>query len=44
MKTESDVVVVVGDGVVLLDVAGPVQVLHGTGYRVRLASPSGVRW
>ncbi|AZS71461.1 AraC family transcriptional regulator [Streptomyces lydicus] len=41
MKTESDVVVVVGDGVVLLDVAGPVQVLHGTGYRVRLASPSG---
>ncbi|ARX85250.1 MULTISPECIES: GlxA family transcriptional regulator [Streptomyces] len=41
MRTEVDVVVVVGDGVVLLDVAGPVQVLHGTGYRVRLASPRG---
>ncbi|MET9862646.1 DJ-1/PfpI family protein [Streptomyces smyrnaeus] len=41
MKTEGDVIVVVGDGVVLLDVAGPVQVLHGAGYRVRLASPGG---
>ncbi|MBO8199231.1 GlxA family transcriptional regulator [Streptomyces smyrnaeus] len=41
MKTEGDVIVVVGDGVVLLDVAGPVQVLHAAGYRVRLASPGG---
>ncbi|MGC4791918.1 GlxA family transcriptional regulator [Micromonospora sp. DT178] len=37
-----EVVVVVHDGVVLLDVAGPVQVLHGSGgYRVRLASVDG---
>ncbi|MCG5213178.1 DJ-1/PfpI family protein [Streptosporangium soli] len=37
-----DVVVAVYDGVVLLDVAGPVQVLHGSGgYRIRLASVDG---
>ncbi|WP_239152898.1 GlxA family transcriptional regulator [Virgisporangium aliadipatigenens] len=37
-----DVVVVVHDGVVLLDVAGPLQVLGvAGGYRVRLASPGG---
>ncbi|WP_214412042.1 GlxA family transcriptional regulator [Sphaerisporangium fuscum] len=37
-----DVVVAVYDGVVLLDAAGPVQVLHGSGgYRVRLASVDG---
>lgn len=37
----SDVVVAVADGVVLLDVAGPVQVLHWAGRRVRFASPDG---
>ncbi|MEU8364569.1 DJ-1/PfpI family protein [Nonomuraea sp. NPDC048882] len=37
-----DVVVAVYDGVVLLDVAGPVQMLHGSrGYRIRLASLDG---
>ncbi|MGC5013762.1 GlxA family transcriptional regulator [Streptosporangium sp. DT93] len=37
-----DVVVAVYDGVVLLDVAGPVQVLHGSRrYRIRLASVDG---
>jgi transcriptional regulator GlxA family with amidase domain len=37
-----DVVVVVCAGVVLLDLAGPVQVLNGAGgYRVRLASVDG---
>ncbi|WP_187284444.1 GlxA family transcriptional regulator [Streptomyces sp. uw30] len=37
-----DVVVVVGEGVVLLDLAGPVQVLSSAGgYRVRLASLDG---
>jgi transcriptional regulator GlxA family with amidase domain len=37
-----DVVVAVYDGVVLLDAAGPMQVLHGSGgYRIRLASVDG---
>ncbi|WP_234361428.1 GlxA family transcriptional regulator [Plantactinospora sp. BB1] len=41
-----DVVVAAGDGAVLLDVAGPLQVFAlagklGAGYRVRLASPGG---
>jgi len=37
-----DVVVVVCEGVVLLDLAGPIQVLNGAdGYRVRLASLDG---
>ncbi|TDC92490.1 GlxA family transcriptional regulator [Nonomuraea deserti] len=37
-----DVIVAVYDGVVLLDVAGPLQVLHGSGgYRIRLASVDG---
>lgn len=38
---ERDVLLAICDGVVLLDVAGPVEVLHGAGYRVRLASPDG---
>jgi transcriptional regulator GlxA family with amidase domain len=39
---DQEVVVVVCEGVVLLDLAGPVQVLNGTdGYRVRLASLDG---
>ncbi|GAA0953321.1 GlxA family transcriptional regulator [Nonomuraea longicatena] len=38
----ADVVVAVYDGVVLLDVAGPVQILHGSGrYRIRFASVDG---
>ncbi|MEU6074791.1 GlxA family transcriptional regulator [Micromonospora sp. NPDC047074] len=41
-----DVVIAAGDGAVLLDVAGPLQVFAlaarcGGGYRVRLASPDG---
>ncbi|MEW2377447.1 DJ-1/PfpI family protein [Micromonospora sp. NPDC047812] len=37
-----EIVLVVWDGAVLLDVAGPVQVLNGSGgYRTRLASPDG---
>ncbi|WP_425570712.1 GlxA family transcriptional regulator [Nonomuraea rosea] len=37
-----DLVVAVYDGVVLLDVAGPVQILHGSrGYRIRHASVDG---
>jgi transcriptional regulator GlxA family with amidase domain len=41
-RSRRDVVVVVYDGAVLLDVAGPLQVLNGAGgYRVRLASPDG---
>ncbi len=36
-----DVVVAVADGVVLLDLAGPVQVLHWAGHRIRFASPDG---
>ena len=37
-----EVVLVVYDGVVVMDLAGPLQVLHGAGgYRVRLASPDG---
>ncbi|WP_433333343.1 GlxA family transcriptional regulator [Spirillospora sp. CA-294931] len=37
-----NVVVAVDHGVVLLDVAGPMQVLHGAGgYRIRLASADG---
>ncbi|WP_433710717.1 helix-turn-helix domain-containing protein [Nocardia sp. CA-084685] len=35
-----DIVVAVSDGV-LLDVAGPVQVLHWAGHRIRFASPDG---
>lgn len=39
---QRDVVVVVGEGVVLLDIAGPVQVFTGAGgYRIRLASLDG---
>ncbi|NNH73088.1 GlxA family transcriptional regulator [Nocardia uniformis] len=41
MVERSDVVVALTDGVVLLDVAGPVQVLHWAGRRVRFASPDG---
>ncbi|ONK12418.1 hypothetical protein [Streptomyces sp. MP131-18] len=41
MEATADVTVVVGDGVVLPVVAGPVQVLHGVGYLVRRASPGG---
>ncbi|WP_433759966.1 GlxA family transcriptional regulator [Nocardia sp. CA-135398] len=36
-----DIVVAVSDGVLLLDVAGPVQVLHWAGHRIRFASPDG---
>lgn len=37
-----DVIFAVADGVMLLDVAGPIQVFtNAGGYRVRLASPSG---
>ncbi|MEU8199749.1 DJ-1/PfpI family protein [Streptosporangium sp. NPDC049046] len=37
-----DLVVALYDGVVLLDVAGPVQILHGSrGYRIRHASVDG---
>ncbi|MFQ6393282.1 GlxA family transcriptional regulator [Nocardia sp. KC 131] len=36
-----DVVVAISDGVMLLDVAGPVQVLHWAGHHVRFASPDG---
>ena len=37
-----EIVLVVYDGVVIMDLAGPLQVLHGAGgYRVRLASPDG---
>ncbi|MER7333856.1 MULTISPECIES: helix-turn-helix domain-containing protein [unclassified Micromonospora] len=37
-----EVVLVVHDGAVLLDVAGPLQVLNGSGgYRMRLVSPDG---
>ncbi|MEU6074703.1 helix-turn-helix domain-containing protein [Micromonospora sp. NPDC047074] len=37
-----DIVVAVYDGAVLLDVAGPVQILnHAGGYRTRLGSPDG---
>ncbi|WP_442790236.1 GlxA family transcriptional regulator [Nocardia sp. CDC153] len=37
----ADVVVAVADGVVLLDLSGPVQVLHWAGHRIRFASPDG---
>ncbi|WP_442790057.1 GlxA family transcriptional regulator [Nocardia sp. CDC160] len=37
----ADIVVAVADGVVLLDLAGPVQVLHWAGHRIRFASPTG---
>ncbi|WP_369637679.1 GlxA family transcriptional regulator [Nocardia sp. JMUB6875] len=37
----ADIVVAVADGVVLLDLAGPVQVLHWAGHRIRFASPDG---
>jgi transcriptional regulator GlxA family with amidase domain len=37
-----ETIIVVYDGVVLLDVAGPLQVLHSaSGYRIRLASSDG---
>ncbi|GAA2608810.1 DJ-1/PfpI family protein [Actinomadura fulvescens] len=36
-----DVLIVVYDGIQLLDAAGPLEVLHGAGYQVRLASPDG---
>ena len=37
-----EVILIVFDGVVVLDLAGPLQVLHGAGgYRIRLASPDG---
>ncbi|MEU7141887.1 DJ-1/PfpI family protein [Nocardia sp. NPDC046473] len=41
MKSRADVVVVVSEGVILLDVAGPVQVLHWAGHRVLFVSPDG---
>ncbi|MEV6323724.1 helix-turn-helix domain-containing protein [Nocardia sp. NPDC051787] len=41
MQASGDVVVAVSDGVLMLDVAGPVQVLHWAGHRVRFASPDG---
>ncbi|MGX1773845.1 GlxA family transcriptional regulator [Nocardia brasiliensis] len=41
MTSKADVVVAVTDGVLLLDVAGPVQVLHWAGHDVRFASPDG---
>ncbi|MBF6166101.1 DJ-1/PfpI family protein [Streptomyces gardneri] len=41
MKASGDVVVAVSDGVLMLDVAGPVQVLHWAGHRVLFASPDG---
>lgn len=41
MKASDDVVVAVSDGVLMLDVAGPVQVLHWAGHRIRFASPDG---
>ncbi|MFC9438670.1 GlxA family transcriptional regulator [Nocardia sp. NPDC057030] len=41
MESSGDVVVAVSEGVLLLDVAGPVQVLHWAGHRIRFASPDG---
>ncbi|MEU2254751.1 hypothetical protein ABZ540_16460 [Nocardia xishanensis] len=42
MQTDpGDVVVAIAEGVLLLDVAGPVQVLHWAGHRIRFASPDG---
>ncbi|WP_330231544.1 GlxA family transcriptional regulator [Nocardia sp. NBC_00508] len=41
MEASDDVLVAVSDGVLMLDVAGPVQVLHWAGHRVRFASPDG---
>ncbi|MBF6301146.1 GlxA family transcriptional regulator [Nocardia amamiensis] len=41
MEASGDVVVAVSDGVLMLDVAGPVQVLHWAGHRIRFASPDG---
>ncbi|MEU7221563.1 GlxA family transcriptional regulator [Nocardia iowensis] len=41
MESSGDVVVAVSEGVLLLDVAGPAQVFHWAGYRVRFASPDG---
>ncbi|MFG3618408.1 GlxA family transcriptional regulator [Nocardia sp. NPDC047654] len=41
MEASGDVVVAVSDGVLMLDVAGPVQVLHWAGRRIRFASPDG---
>ncbi|WP_253787324.1 GlxA family transcriptional regulator [Nocardia amikacinitolerans] len=40
-QDRGDVVVAIAEGVLLLDVAGPVQVLHWAGHRVRFASPDG---
>lgn len=40
--SQREVVFCVYDGVVLLDLAGPLQVLHGAGgYHIQLASPDG---
>ncbi|PXX58715.1 AraC family transcriptional regulator with amidase-like domain [Nocardia tenerifensis] len=41
MESTGEVVVAVSEGVLLLDVAGPAQVLHWAGRRVRFASPDG---
>ncbi|WP_069161457.1 GlxA family transcriptional regulator [Nocardia altamirensis] len=41
MELVGDVVVAVADGVMLVDVAGPVQVFDWAGHRVRFASPDG---
>jgi hypothetical protein len=41
LKASGDVVGAVSDGVLMLDVAGPVQVLHWAGRRIRFASPDG---
>ncbi|BDU00831.1 GlxA family transcriptional regulator [Nocardia sputorum] len=41
MRASGDVVVAVADGVLMLDVAGPAQVLHWAGRRIRFASPDG---
>ncbi|MBH0776483.1 GlxA family transcriptional regulator [Nocardia bovistercoris] len=40
-RTRGEVVVAVADGVLMLDVAGPAQVWHWAGRRVRFASPDG---
>ncbi len=42
METDrGDVLVALGEGALLLDIAGPVQVLHWAGRRIRFASPDG---
>ncbi|MFE7795994.1 GlxA family transcriptional regulator [Nocardia sp. NPDC057440] len=40
-SAQGAVVVAISDGVLLLDIAGPVQVLHWAGHHVRFASPDG---